>query len=261
MRASVSIDTNEREALLQKFLNAEPFPYVVIDNFLEPEMAMALSKKFPAIESMDVNYKGLNERKGEHSNFDSLSEEFTCLKDMLNSSDFIKQVESITGFTGLFTIDDRYGRGLHQGGNNSFLDTHIDYNLHPLRKKQRRLNLIIFLHEAWEEAWGGCLQFSDKSLTPVASVVPRFNRAVIFVCNSISYHGYNRIECPDNVSRKSFYTYYFTEPEKNLIYHDTVFRASSKDTGLRRAMIVTKEFAKNTAKRMIYYLGLNRLLK
>lgn len=262
MTESGKIDIKDKESLHQKFINADPFPYVVVDDFLDPDMALALSKNFPAIESMDVNYKGLNERKGEHSNFETLSEDFKILKDKLNSHSFIQQMETITGFTDLFTIDDRYGRGLHQGGNNSFLDTHIDYNLHPLLKKQRRLNLIIFLNEEWEEDWGGSLQFSNASLTKcIASLTPRFNRAVIFICNSISYHGYNQIQCPATLSRKSFYTYYFTEPEKNLIFHDTVFRPSANDSNLRKATIIAKEFTKNAVKRTLYYLGLNKFLK
>lgn len=250
------------EKLHGEFLAADPFPFVVIDDFLDPSLALALSGNFPTIENMDVTYHGLNERKGEHSNFETLSPDFKKLKEELNETAFIKQLEAITGFKDLFTIDDRYGRGLHQGGNNSFLDTHIDFNLHPLLKKQRRFNLIIFLSEEWEKEWGGSLQFSNTSRTEfVASITPKFNRAVIFICNSISYHGYNRIHCSAAVTRKSFYSYYFTAPEKQMIFHDTVFQSSANDSFLRKMAIVSKEFTKNAIKRMMYYSGLNKLLK
>ena len=250
------------EELHQKFISAAPFPYICLDNFLDLSLAKSLSDNFPSLQNMDVFYKGLNERKGEHSSFENLHEDFASLRKKLSTKDFVQQIETITGFKDLHLIDDRYGCGLHQGGNNSFLDTHIDYNLHPILKKQRRLNLIIFLNEKWEKDWGGFLQFSDSTGTKcVTSIEPKFNRAVIFICNPISYHGYNRIQCPETVTRKSFYLYFFSEPEKHLIFHDTVFTIKPQDSFLRKARIITKEFLKNTIKRILYYTGLNQLLK
>lgn len=250
------------EELHQKFISAAPFPYICLDNFLDLSLAKSLSDNFPSLQNMDVFYKGLNERKGEHSSFENLHEDFTSLRKKLSTKDFVQRIETITGFKDLHLIDDRYGCGLHQGGNNSFLDTHIDYNLHPILKKQRRLNLIIFLNEKWEKDWGGFLQFSDSYGTKcVTSIEPKFNRAVIFICNPISYHGYNRIQCPETVTRKSFYLYFFSEPEKHLIFHDTVFTIKPQDSFLRKTRIITKEFLKNTIKRILYYTGLNQLLK
>jgi hypothetical protein len=250
------------KVLHEKFFSASPFPYVCIDDFLDPSLAKSLSENFPSLENMDVFYKGLNERKGEHSTFENLHENFRFLKEKLSTKNFVRQIEGITGFKDLHVIDDRYGCGLHQGGNNSFLDTHIDYNLHPILKKQRRLNLIIFLNEKWEKDWGGFLQFSDSSGTKcVTSIEPKFNRAIIFICNPISYHGYNRIQCPETITRKSFYLYFFSEPKKHLIFHDTVFTTKPQDSFLRKMRIITKEFLKNTIKRILYYAGLNKLLK
>lgn len=260
-KAAISLGRTIEE-LHQKFISAAPFPYICLDNFLDLSLAKSLSGNFPSLQNMDVFYKGLNERKGEHSSFENLHEDFASLRKKLSTKDFVQQIETITGFKDLHLIDDRYGCGLHQGGNNSFLDTHIDYNLHPILKKQRRLNLIIFLNEKWEKDWGGSLQFSDSSGTKcVTSIEPKFNRAVIFICNPISYHGYNRIQCPETVTRKSFYLYFFSEPEKHLIFHDTVFTIKPQDSFLRKTRIITKEFLKNTIKRILYYTGLNQLLK
>jgi Rps23 Pro-64 3,4-dihydroxylase Tpa1-like proline 4-hydroxylase len=248
--------------LHKKFVSADPFPFVYIDNFLDPALAKSLSENFPSLKKMDIFYKGLNEQKGEHSSFENLHEDFTVLKKKLFTQTFVEQIENITGVKGLHLIDDRYGCGLHQGGNNSFLDPHIDYNLHPILKKQRRFNFLVFLNEEWEKDWGGSLQFFNSNGTEsVASIEPKFNRAVIFICNPVSYHGYNLIQCPENVTRKSFYLYFFSEPQKHLIFHDTVFTTSPTDSFLRKTRIITKEFLKNTIKRTLYYTGLNKLLK
>ena len=80
---------------------------------------------------------------------------FLQLKKFLFDRQFIKKIEEISQIKNLQVIDDRFGQGLHQGGDDSFLDIHIDYNLHPVKKKQRRLNLLIFLNERWPTEWGG----------------------------------------------------------------------------------------------------------
>ena len=93
----------------------------------------------------------------------------------------------VTGIPGLQTIEDRLGYGLHQGANQSFLDIHIDYNLHPLRKLYRKLNLIIFLNESWESNWGGHLELWDADVANcVQSIAPVFNRCALFECSEIS---------------------------------------------------------------------------
>lgn len=252
----------ELHELHEKFSSATPFSYICIDDFLDTSLAKSLSANFPLLNKMDVFYKGLNEQKGEHSSFENLHSDFTVLKKKLWSGSFIKKIEKITGFDGLHLIDDRYGVGLHQGGNKSFLDPHIDYNLHPILKKQRRFNFLIFLNEEWEKDWGGSLQFFNSNGTEcVQSIEPKFNRAVIFVCNSVFFHGYNLINCPTSITRKSFYLYFFSEPEKSLLFHDTVFTPSPNDSFLRKTRILIKEFTKNTIKRILYYSGLNKLLK
>ncbi len=257
---------NFEENILQKlngdFIHADPFSYVCIDDFLQDSIAASLSENFPSLTQMDILYHGLNENKGEHSSFESLHENFKNLRDELASRNFVRNIEIISGINNLQTINDRYGAGLHQGGNGSFLDIHIDYNLHPLERRQRRLNLIIFLNKDWQQEWGGYLEFWNATRTKcVTSIEPKFNRCVLFICNNISYHGYSRIKCPVSVTRKSFYFYFFSKPEKKLIYHDTVFAPAPDDTFIHKYRVKAKEFLKNSIKQLLYYSGLNKFLK
>ena len=249
-------------ALHKCFIEAEPFPYLCIDNFLEEELANSLSEHFPSLEAMNTIYHGINENKGEHSSFENLHHSFTILKQQLLNDTFIQKIEKISGINNLEVIQDRYGSGLSQGGKGSFLDIHIDYNLHPVAKKQRRINLLIFLNKTWEKEWCGYLEFWDASHTKcITSVEPRFNRCVIFICNNISYHGYSNIKCPEYVTRKSFYLYFFSKPEKKLLYHDTVFTTAGNHKFIYKYRIIVKEFFKNSIKRILYYSGLNKFLK
>jgi Rps23 Pro-64 3,4-dihydroxylase Tpa1-like proline 4-hydroxylase len=262
MQQEITVRKESLEELHANFMNANPFPHVYIDDFLETGLANSLSENFPPLSEMDILYHGLNENKGEHSNFQNLHEDFRRLQHLLSSETFIGEVESISGISDFSVINDRYGCGLHQGGNGSFLDIHIDYNLHPFEKKQRRLNLIIFLNENWQKDWGGYLEFWNAASTEcVTSIEPKFNRCVLFICNNISYHGYNRIKCPASVTRKSFYLYFFSHPEKKLFFHDTVFTTPPNDNIYHKYRVKVKELLKNNVKRFLYYSGLNKFLK
>jgi|SRR5215203_197189 len=245
-----------------QFNNAQPFRFLVIDNFLDFDLAQSLSKEFPSLEYMDVNYKGINEKKSEHSSFENLHPVFTNFKDAITRKEVTCIIENIAQIDKLETIEDRYGFGLHQGGQHSFLDIHVDYNLHPIRKKQRRLNLIIFLNPEWNQEWGGALEFWDKHVTSCRqSISPVFNRCVLFECNEYSYHGYSKINCPETITRKSFYLYYFSNPEQPMIFHDTIFKNKPSEPLSKRFVVSLKEATKNFIKRILYYSGLSRFLK
>jgi hypothetical protein len=254
------------EAQLQKwkseFCSARPFRFLVIDDFLENSLAIELAKSFPSLEQMNINYKGINEHKSEHSEFNNLPTVFTTLKSLLALPEVNRAVEEITQIKNPELINDRYGYGLHQGGSSSFLDIHIDYNLHPIQKKQRRLNLILFLNLEWKKEWGGALELWNKDVTVCEkSIMPLFNRCVLFECNEYSFHGYSKINCPQGVTRKSYYQYYFTKPVSKIIFHDTVFKSKPEEPIRKKILVGIKESTKNSVKRVFYYLGLSKLLK
>lgn len=256
------LEEQQLKGLNKSFDSAQPFRFLVIDNFLVPGLAEELARDFPSLEEMNVNYKGINERKSEHSDFHRLAPAFTRLKQELSSEAFTSVIENITGIDHPETVNDRYGYGLHQGGKNSFLDIHVDYNLHPISGKQRRLNLILFLNPQWEADWGGALEFWNKDVSACQhSILPIFNRCVLFECNEYSFHGYSRINCPENITRKSFYQYYFTEPKGKIVYHDTVFKNRPGEPVNKKIMVSVKEMLKNNTKRLLYYLGWKRFLK
>lgn len=255
-------DTAYSSTLKSSFDNAVPIRHVVIDQFLGNDFALQLFHHFPDIQEMKTKYNGINEKKSEHSDFRQLSSEFEQFRQTLASSDFLSWLERITGITHLESINDRLGYGLHQGANNSFLDIHIDYNLHPIQKKQRRLNLIVFLNKEWETYWGGELELWDKDVKKcIQQIAPVFNRCVIFECSNISYHGYSRISVPEGITRKSYYQYFFTPATTGLAFHDTIFKPRPQETAIKKLATHSKDFAKNLSKKVLLKLGFKRLLR
>jgi Rps23 Pro-64 3,4-dihydroxylase Tpa1-like proline 4-hydroxylase len=126
----------------------------------------------------------------------------------------LKYLEELTGIDNLIPDELLMGGGLHKitsGGKLSY--SHADYNLHPVKKLYRRVNLLIYLNKDWKEEWGGNLELWDKEYYKLdVSVEPLFNRAVIFTITSESLHGHPvPLNTPENVSRNSIALYYFTE--------------------------------------------------
>ena len=244
------------------FNKVEPYRHLVIDQFLDPDFARRILHGFPSLDSMKTHYTGINEKKAEDNNFTRLDEAFTQLHAHLSSPVFLQWLSALTGIDSLKVVNDRLGFGLHQGGDKSFLDIHIDYNLHPVAKLQRRLNFLLFFNAEWQEGWGGLLELWDPHTKKTAQyIAPVFNRAVIFECSEISYHGYTPVHVPPGITRKSYYQYYFSAPSKNLFYHDTIFKPVPEDPLFKKIAVPFKEFLKNTVKKVLLKIGLQKYLK
>lgn len=245
--------------LRNDFENALPYKHLVIDNFLKSELAERLNEKFPAYEIFNKKYDGLNERKAEGSNFEDFDSLFTELRQEIVSSEFCTFISQITGVENVFVTADAMGSGLHQGKAGSFLDIHIDFSMHHLANVYRRLNLLIFFNKDWKDEWAGHTELWNADMTEcVQKVRPDFNRAIIFATTGKSYHGYGKINPPEGINRKSFYTYFYTnEPgEQNDNYNDTIFKARPEDSTAKRLKTNLKETAKNFIKQRLKALGI-----
>ncbi|MCE2741045.1 MAG: 2OG-Fe(II) oxygenase [Sphingobacteriales bacterium] len=240
------------------FAEAKPYKHLVIDGILNPEFAEEIFAAFPKEEAFNKRYKGVNEFKAEGSNFEDFPAIFSQLKEAFHSKEWCEIMSEITGINELFSVPDALGGGLHQGGNGSFLDIHIDFNIHADRGIHRRVNLLIFFNKDWKEEYGGHTELWNADMTHLdKKVFPDFNRCLIFETNEISYHGYAAITVPENVSRKSFYAYYYTQLREDAVkYHDTVFKARPTDSTLKKTLTPIKENAKNFIKRQLRNLGI-----
>ena len=167
-------------------------------------------------------------------------------------------MSKLTGIDALYSLPDALGGGLHQGGDGSFLDIHIDFNIHTERGIHRRINLLIFFNKEWKEEYGGHTELWNSDMTKLEKkVFPSFNRCLIFETNEISYHGYAPIKLPPGITRKSAYAYYYTELREGAAkYHDTVFKARPTDSAFKKAITPLKENAKNFIKRQLRRLGI-----
>jgi hypothetical protein len=199
--------------LREAYQNADPFPHIVIDDFLPPKVLDTCLSQFPArAEEADERFDRKQERMKESFHPDTLPSVARALFYSFNSRPFVRIVENITGIKGL--IPDPYflGAGFHRISQGGHLSMHADFNHHKPMNLERRVNVLIYLNKGWRAEYGGQLELWDQKMTRcVQSVVPLFNRCVIFNTTGESMHGNPQpINHPDGVPRRSIALYYYT---------------------------------------------------
>ena len=129
----------------------------------------------------------------------------------LNSATFLQFLERLTGIDGLIPDPYFFGGGLHQIEPDGFLKVHVDFNRHETLHVDRRLNAIIYLNKDWDAVVRRARSSSgtrdDKA---VQSVLPIFNRCVIFSTQGAFNHGHPEpLACPPDRTRRSLALFYY----------------------------------------------------
>ncbi len=229
---SKRIDTPVTRAL---FNEAKPFPHIVIDNLLDEDMLRSLVSNYPHIEDRSWwQYDNPLERKYAFNDLSQLHQNFRDFFDEANSSEFIEQLSRLTDLQNLIPDHALRGGGLHQIAPGGKLDVHEDFNVNLDMKAWRKLNLIVYLNEPWEESYGGHLQIWNEDMTRCEKkILPVFNRAVIFRTDMKSNHGHpDPLTCPEGMTRRSLATYYYTpmSDAETFEFTSTQFKKRPEDS-------------------------------
>lgn len=196
-----------QEELATAFRASTPVRHVVIDDFLEPDVAQRLFDDLPAPGEMPKSRDYMFSDKRELSTLDRHSDTSRALHDVFMSDGFAELLCALVGRS-VFVDPEYIGGGFHAGAEGSFLDLHTDFNIHPAHEDWlRELNILLYLNPGWEASWGGQLLLTDDPEAPTVSVEPRFNRLVIMESTDTSFHGYQRIAFPPGSSRRSIAAY------------------------------------------------------
>ena len=209
--------TKDVSALNTLFLNAKPFEHVVIDNFLETSYAEKISEIFPVVNSDWHEYKNPIEVKYTYDNVNELDKDTKDFFYYLSTPELTNIMRDITSIRNLEYDEYLHGAGLHNHPRYGRLNIHLDYEKHPISGKERRLNVILFMSKDWDPLWNGANELWDKDVTKcITKTHVKFNRAIIFKTNDISWHGLpDKIMCPDDVFRNSL-AYYYVSPLNTL---------------------------------------------
>ena len=180
---------------------------LVMDGFLDVELANRLLDEFPAIDAMPKSRDYVFGDKHELSSVAQAGPAGRRFYEAMVSGDFAAFLSEATGFE-VFVDPSFHGGGFHQGDDGSFLDMHVDFNIHPHHDSWlRTLNLLLYLNPEWQASYGGELLVKARIDQEPVAVAPLFNRAVLMLTDDHTYHGYRKMSLPSGVTRKSIATY------------------------------------------------------
>ncbi|MBV9403649.1 MAG: 2OG-Fe(II) oxygenase [Candidatus Eremiobacteraeota bacterium] len=218
----------QQSRFAETFATADPIRHIVIDGFLEAEVALQASRAFPAAREMEIAFAGLAEVKNADQRLARLDPVFGKIFEELRTSEFLEWLRAVTQISDLVDDPELHGSGLHQGADGSFLDVHADFNVHPRLRLYRRLNLLIYLNETWQPTWQGYLELWSRDMTECRQYIePKFNRCVIMETHDHAFHGYKELRLPSGVTRKSLASYYYSadrSESQTSHEHDTLFQ-------------------------------------
>ncbi|MGL5080470.1 MAG: 2OG-Fe(II) oxygenase [Microcoleaceae cyanobacterium] len=214
----------------EDYIQAKPYPHIVIDNFLPESVLETILDEFPQPDAINWGkFDGAYSKKLGSTSELQLGDATRFLLYQLNSSIFVEFLEKLTGIDGIIPDPHLKGGGLHQIERGGFLKVHVDFNKHKKLNLDRRLNLLIYLNKDWEEEYGGYFEMWDSEMAGCEKkVLPLFNRCVIFNTTDFSYHGHpDALNCPEDRTRKSLALYYYSNGRPAYEVsgaHSTVFQ-------------------------------------
>ena len=247
-KSILSDDTHkllDDESNINKYKNNYPFEHIVFDNFFDDDTYELLVNFAKNKKPEDYNWsKKVNSKttanKFAYDLINEFPENIKSIFEILNSNDFIKKLEKLTGIKNL--IKDNItlkGAGFHKITKGGLLEMHTDFNNYkePYGSLDRRINILIYLNPNWKKEYGGELYLADKENKKVIhKILPIGNRCVIFSTTNKSLHGHPiPLQCSTD-TRDSLALYYYTKNTNGKTcfegdpFHSTIYYNSNEFT-------------------------------
>jgi hypothetical protein len=226
--------SNEKslDSLNASFKSAAPFPHVQIPNFFSEDFARSVRAHFPVPGPDQSNW-----RKSGYCVYDNPVEgklaidkrgmdllsgpegaEMRKVFELFQSEPFVELMRSVASMPDLEIDEHLHGAGLHYHPAGSKLAMHLDYSIHPITGKERRVNLIVYMNPNWQDEWNGALELWSAGMGHCEKrYLPGWNTAVLFQTFDESYHGLpDELECPEGEGRCSIAVYYVSKPRTGV---------------------------------------------
>lgn len=253
MHDGVYLDIKEAQQLGEnlsgEYCFAEPFPHIVIDNFLPKDLIDKIVENFPVNRHeedvvFDMGYAGLHKRQVAPANCNGFMRE---VFGFFNSVPVVRFLESLTTIPSLIPDPHFVGGGFHETSRGGKLGIHADFRINEELHLNRRLNVIIYLNKDWKDEYGGHLELWDKKMQgKVHTIAPVYNRCVVFNTDADSFHGHpDPLTTPDGVTRRSLALYYYTASQRvyeDTAAHSTMYKARANDDATTKKEVFQAAF-------------------
>ena len=222
------------------YLNQTPFPFIVIDDFLDINIAELCLDDFKNIKNGWIDYKHFNQNKRGNKEYINQDFSISALTKYLNSQHFLDILVSLTGYKDIISDSSLDGGGLHEIKNGGYLNIHTDFQNHTnFVNYKRKLNLLLYFNKNFKNFKNSELELWDSSCSKmITKIEPRFNRCVIFSTLDPSFHGHpNPLIAKEDESRKSLALYYYQIFEQDLPIQSTNYQSTPNDSIIKKILI------------------------
>jgi len=215
----------------QGYSVAKPFPHLMIDNFFHPEVLGKLLDDWPEPSEMGLEVHDDGTFSKQKYRFGPRTPYSKLFLNCFSEPEFLEALEVVTEIENLIPDPYHMGAAFHFTSSGGKLAIHADFNKHHKFELDRRLNILVYLNQNWQEEYGGHLELWNREMKSCEQkFLPIFNRLVLFSTTDFSYHGQPEpITAPVGMARRSIALYYFTNgrPEHELSptgEHSTLWR-------------------------------------
>ncbi len=219
----IQLNRFDTKLLNKDFLDAKPFNYIIIDNFVDTEYIKKVELDLRRLEEENwydrtSDYKHINaetdsivqSKKVALNIRNQIPESANKVIDFFQGESFKKFLEEITGIKDVQEDPTMLGGGIHRTTQGGRLEIHADFNIHPATGKHRRINALLYLNSDWKPEHKGELELWSKDMMKCEKKIePISNRLVIFRITDDAFHGHP-IHWNSLTPRLSFAFYYYT---------------------------------------------------
>jgi hypothetical protein len=164
----------------------EPFPFAVVDGFWDRDLLLGVREEVEQVDLAQCR-RYLNERENKYDAGAHLFPPGTRTHELFNAMrDLAEPLSQAFGIEGL-AMEEMSGCHLIPPG--GFLAVHTDWNRSQWSGLYRRLNLLVYLNEDWDEE-GGCLHLEGVDPPTEIRIKPEFNRTVALEASDRAWHGH-----------------------------------------------------------------------
>ena len=200
-----------------RYRAARPFPHIVLDGLFSPALLDQAIAELPGVEAQWTGYDTANERKQVCSDTAAFGPTAETIAHALNSSRFVRFLETLTGIQGLIPDPHMHAAGYMKVPAGGFLGLHYDFATQRELMLDRRINVLLYLNRDWQSQWGGQLELHSNDALEAprheeVKVEPSFNRMVVFNTPNALHGHRTALTCPKGRARLCLSWYYYTAP-------------------------------------------------
>jgi Rps23 Pro-64 3,4-dihydroxylase Tpa1-like proline 4-hydroxylase len=200
----------------------EPFPHAVIDDFFPKEVFAEIVKGLDDVDEfkdLKKNFSTDIENNKKVYGDSDLSEVLRIPINVLGGETVKSFFEKYFNGQKIVSMCDwpEYGGAypFHKMTDGGVLGSHVDHS-HSKTGELHVANSIFYASSEWNDSWGGeTLLFDNMGINIKKKIIPKPNRAILFVHSASTFHGVNKINSPEGIKRSTYYMDYYIN-DKNL---------------------------------------------